>query len=313
MPANAVTVTATYKDAPATTYALTVQNGTGSGNYAAGATVTITANAAPSGKVFDQWTGDISGIANVNLASTTFTMGTANATVTATYKDASPTQYTLTVNSGTGSGNYTSGTVVNISANAPPGGQVFDRWTGNTSGIADVNSASTTLTMGSANTTVTATYKTQSPTTFTVTFNADGGTPTPAPQTVTAGEKATKPATDPTKDGYVFIGWFNGTTEWNFSTMTVNTNLTLTAKWDVGTAIEPVATPEVKVWSSGGILTIESESAPIRRVGIYSISGNQLYKADFNDSYVTISGLPKGILMIMVETETGSIMKKIII
>jgi hypothetical protein len=68
-------------------YTLTVNNGTGSGSYVAGASVPITANTAPNGKTFDQWTGDISNVADINAASTTYTMGSTNATVTATYKD----------------------------------------------------------------------------------------------------------------------------------------------------------------------------------------------------------------------------------
>ena len=43
-------------------------------------------------------------------------------------------------------------------------------------------------------------------TTFTVTFNTDGGTNIPA-QTVTDGNTATKPA-DPEKDGYTFVNWY---------------------------------------------------------------------------------------------------------
>ena len=70
-------------------------------------------------------------------------------------------------NSGTGDGSYAAGTAVGISANTPPAGQEFDVWTGATSGIANVNSASTTFTMGASNATVTATYRpvtgTQSP------------------------------------------------------------------------------------------------------------------------------------------------------
>ena len=48
MPANAVTLTATYEnDTPPapSTYAVTVNNGTGDGNYEENATVTITADA----------------------------------------------------------------------------------------------------------------------------------------------------------------------------------------------------------------------------------------------------------------------------
>ena len=72
-------------------YTLTVNSGTGSGNLTAQSTKTITANAAPSGKVFDKWvvnSGNPS-IANATDASTILTMPAGNATVTATYKDIS--------------------------------------------------------------------------------------------------------------------------------------------------------------------------------------------------------------------------------
>jgi len=67
--------------------------------------------------------------------------------------------FTLTVNNGTGDGTFTAGTVVNISADAPPAGKVFDKWTGDVSNVANVNAASTSITMPGANTTITATYK----------------------------------------------------------------------------------------------------------------------------------------------------------
>jgi hypothetical protein len=71
------------------TYSLTVNSGTGSGNLLAASTKTITANAAPTGKEFDKWVVN-SGtptIANANAASTLLTMPKGNVIVTATYKD----------------------------------------------------------------------------------------------------------------------------------------------------------------------------------------------------------------------------------
>ena len=65
--------------------------------------------------------------------------------------------------------------------------------------------------------------------TFTVTFVSNGGTEI-APQQIKQGEKAVKPI-DPEKTNYVFVGWYNGETEWNFETMKVNGSVTLTAKW----------------------------------------------------------------------------------
>ena len=67
--------------------------------------------------------------------------------------------YMLTVNSGSGDGSYTQGHVVNISADAAPSGQEFNVWIGDTSGIASVTSANTTITMPPSNATITATYQ----------------------------------------------------------------------------------------------------------------------------------------------------------
>jgi hypothetical protein len=88
------------------------------------------------------------------------TMPAGDATVTATYQDeATPVEYLLTVNSGSGSGSYSVGAIVNLVADAPPSGQVFDQWTGDTATVADVIAASTSMTMPAGNVTVTATYE----------------------------------------------------------------------------------------------------------------------------------------------------------
>ena len=69
-------------------YTLTVSGGTGSGSYASGAKVNISANKAPAGKTFDKWIGGDGGtFANATSATTMFTMPANVATVTATYKD----------------------------------------------------------------------------------------------------------------------------------------------------------------------------------------------------------------------------------
>ncbi len=64
--------------------------------------------------------------------------------------------------------------------------------------------------------------------TFTVTFDSQGGS-TVDPQMVESGSKAIQPE-DPTKDGFVFDGWYNGETEYDFETP-VTADLELTAKW----------------------------------------------------------------------------------
>lgn len=63
----------------------------------------------------------------------------------------------------------------------------------------------------------------------TVTFLSDGESA--APSQIRANTPADQPA-DPTKEGYTFIGWYNGESEWNFETP-VTADLTLTAKWQL--------------------------------------------------------------------------------
>ena len=64
--------------------------------------------------------------------------------------------------------------------------------------------------------------------TYTVTFNAAGGSAVAA-QTVKEGALVNKPA-DPARKGYTFAGWYAGNTAYNFAAP-VKGNLTLTAKW----------------------------------------------------------------------------------
>lgn len=64
--------------------------------------------------------------------------------------------FPLTVVNGSGSGNYTAGTVVHISANPAAAGMAFTSWTGAT--VANSSVATTTLVMPAGATTVTANY-----------------------------------------------------------------------------------------------------------------------------------------------------------
>lgn len=65
-------------------------------------------------------------------------------------------------------------------------------------------------------------------TTYTVSFSGVSGIPS---QTVAAGGYASEPPI-PTKDGYIFDGWYNGNSKWNFKTDKVTSNITLTAKFN---------------------------------------------------------------------------------
>jgi hypothetical protein len=206
-------------------YSLTVTGGTGSGTYTARQIVNISAAPAPTGKLFDCWTTTAGTIADANSPTTTFTMPADNATVTANYKDV---LYTLTVTGGTGGGTYTTGEVMNITANPAPVGKVFDKWTATTGTIADVNSPATTFTMPTGNATVTANYK-DVLYTLTVTGGSGGGN-------YTYGESITLTA-NPAPAGQVFDKWTTtaGTIADAYSATTTFTmpagNVTVTANY----------------------------------------------------------------------------------
>lgn len=71
------------------------------------------------------------------------------------------TKYKVTVNGGSGSGDYTAGTIVPINAYARADGTVFDKWTSSSNGVGFVNQTaiSTTFTMPANNVEITANFK----------------------------------------------------------------------------------------------------------------------------------------------------------
>ena len=115
----------------APTYTVTVNNGTGSGDYAEGASVTITANAPDTGKQFKEWTTEDGVIfADATASTTTFTMPAKPVTITAVFEDIA---YSVTVEGGTLADGTTSGSFkvyekVVIIPNDPPAGKMFSKW-----------------------------------------------------------------------------------------------------------------------------------------------------------------------------------------
>ena len=151
-----ITVTAALSLAPHT---LTVASGSGTGQYTMGETVQIAANAPQAGWRFTKWTVSGSGtIASETATQTTFTMGDTDAAVTANYEQI---PFTLTVNSGSGTGTHFSGETVVITANPPQSGYRFRNWTvtSGTGTIASTTASQTTFTMSASDAAVTANYE----------------------------------------------------------------------------------------------------------------------------------------------------------
>ncbi len=104
---------------------------------------------------FVNWTGDTETIADVNAAETTITIE-GDYSITANFEEKpEAVEYDLTISSSDGGSvttpgedtfTYDEGTVVDLVAKADSG-YVFVKWTGDTGTIAEVNAASTTITM----------------------------------------------------------------------------------------------------------------------------------------------------------------------
>jgi lysophospholipase L1-like esterase len=83
--------------------------------------------------------------------------------------------YTLTVADGSGSGTYSAGQVVPITANAAPAGYAFTGWSAFSAVFANASAASTTVTMPASDTTVTAQYAVSGGTTYPLAVSGGSG------------------------------------------------------------------------------------------------------------------------------------------
>jgi len=137
----------------------------GEGVFSCDICVVVKLVATPSsGYQFVNWTGNVSTIANVNAAITTITLN-GDYSITANFEAIPAGQYSLAIASsgcgfvntpGEGIFDYDKGTVVELVANIV-GDNAFVEWTGDVSTIADVEDATTTITMN-GNYAITATF-----------------------------------------------------------------------------------------------------------------------------------------------------------
>ena len=256
-------VTANFEVNAVNMFALTITSANGSvtktpdkTQYDSGSTVSLKANP-NAGYHFVSWSGDASGTSD-----TATVIMKVTKTVTANF---AINTYQLTISAGTG-GTITApsnspvtvnyGVVTTITA-SPSVGYNFSKWTitSGTATIADVNSASTNVTLTSGDATVQANFAI----TYTVTYNGNGNTGGNTPidgNTYTNGQVAT--VLDNTgllvRTGCIFAGWNTnasgtGTDRTPGGSFTMGSaNVTLFAKWSVvvtfnsqgGNAIAPL-------------------------------------------------------------------------
>lgn len=221
------TIKANYKPIGSTqVFIVNVENGTGSGTYTHGQNVTVTADPAPQGKVFDHWEckSDTEGVkdSKVNISdddepSMNLLVEECDCTITAVYVDAPSTTYAVTVNDASGAAYSTqyviAGESVNVVAPSPERGMVFDHWQISDEGegiIDDVNAKDTWVHVSdeTQDITLTPVYAESESPTFTVsvvTGEGGNGESTGSGSFVT-GDVVPIVAAVP-QEGYIFSHW----------------------------------------------------------------------------------------------------------
>ncbi len=151
--------------------------------------------------------------------------------------------FQVNVTGGTGSGSFVQGKSVTIAA-ASKTGYTFASWSGaaaDTGLLASATSASTTLTIPSRDVAYEATY---TPNTYTVKFNANGGSGTMPVESFTYDVSKALTANAFTRNGWTFLGWAESASA-------------TTAKYTNGQSVKNLATAGTKnlyaVWDPQGV------------------------------------------------------------
>lgn len=150
-----------------------------------------------------------------------------------------------------------------MDGNYAPGTWYFYAWanTSNLSNYADFTKSKATLTY------------TEQPT-YTVTFNANGGSVGTTSKTVTAGSTyGTLPT--PTRSGYTFLGWYTaaegGTQITSSTTVSLSANQTLYAHWD---ALSIIKAKNAGTWQTATEIYANVDGTWKKAVGVYAkVSG----------------------------------------
>lgn len=286
MPANGVTMEATCKDV---VYQVTVTNGTATPEMAKyQAEVTVTANEPAPDMYFDKW--EVTGItlSDEDLAKSTltFNMPAGNVTFKATYL--SVAKYEIVVVDGTKDKEVAkAGETVTITANPAKEGEVFDKWTCETAGVAiefaNATNSKTTFVMPAANIEIKAHFR-DIEAAPSIEIKVEGGT---GGGTYKQGDEVTVTAED--KEGKVFKGWKDESgkivsTE-KSCTFKVTGATTLTAVYEDKPSEGGEITPPAKKdgLSGGQIAGIVIGSVAVAGIGGFAIFWFAVKKKSFAD------------------------------
>jgi len=212
--------------------------GEGTFTYDGGTVVNLIAEP-EQGYRFVNWTGDVDEIADVDAATTTITMNDDYA-ITANFI----ARYDLTIAStaggsvtgpGEGTFTYDDGIVVNLKAE-PEQGYRFVNWTGDVDDIADVQAATTTITI-KGDSTITANFEEIPQYNLAVSSTAGGSVTDPGEGTFTYYEGTAVDLIAEPEEGYRFINWTSDVddiadVQAATTTITMNDDYAITANFE---------------------------------------------------------------------------------
>ena len=221
--------------------------GEGAFAYDEGTVVSLVAGAEEDYR-FVSWIGDVETIADVEAASTTITMQ-GDYIITANF--ATPqVQYDLTISStsggsvtepGEGAFTYDKGMVVSLIAEAEEGYR-FVSWTGDVNTIADVEVASTTITM-QGDYFITANFGIQpGQYNLTISSTSGGSVITPGEGTFTYDPKMVVNLVAELEEGYRFVNW-TGDVDTIVGVNAAATNITMDGDYSITTSFEEIPPP----------------------------------------------------------------------
>lgn len=187
--------------------------------------------------------------------------------------------YTVTFDSNGGSNinsqSITEGNTASIPSNPTRNGYTFVEWTLNGSTYNFSSKVNSNITLVAKWNKISEQPKPEEPKKYTVTFDSNGGSSINS-QSITEGNTASIPS-NPTKNGYTFVGWtLNGST-YNFSSK-VNSNITLVAKWEEVQKKYTVKVSKVDNYSPDVLLTVFENGTKITVSKILYSDGYELCK-----------------------------------
>lgn len=194
-----------------------------------------------SGYTFKGWSTSKTATSPTYAAGGSYTAN-ASATLYAVWEQNAPTTYTVSYNANGGSGAPSSQTkthnvTLTLASTKPTrSGYTFLGWSTSSTATSPTYYASGSYT-ANASATLYAVWSKNAPATYTVSFNANGGSGAPSSVTKTDGVTLYLPTTEPYRSNYEFLGWSTSSTAisptyYAGGSFSRNANTTLYAVWE---------------------------------------------------------------------------------